>query len=137
MSPEILRQQLINEAVDIEAKNLDELQHLRDELRYLRSKVDDAVAKSMQAISDLEAHKKDLERCAAEKQKELDHIRSGFPNNDPVGHVNFHQKLISKAEEEAKIVKEAKSKVIMSATWASIVFVSMAVWEFIKAQVHK
>lgn len=137
MSPEALRQQLLDEAVDIEARNLDELQHLRDELRYLRSKVDDAVAKSTQAISDLEAHKKDLERCAAEKQKELDHIKSGFPNNDPVGHVQFHQKLISKAEEEQAIVREAKKKVVLSVTWAGLVFVALAVWEFIKAQVHK
>lgn len=137
MSPEELRRQLIDEAVDIEAANLNELQHLRDDLKYIRARVDDAVAKSTQAIADLEAHKKDLERCAAEKQKELEHIKGGFPNGDPIGHVNFHQRLIQKAEEEAKIVKDAKHKVILSVTWASIVFVSMAVWEFIKAQVHK
>lgn len=82
------------------------------------------------AIVDL---KNDLHKHIDDKTKELEEmIKSGFPHGDPKSHRSVHEKYIEEAEERAALRKTVIERTVTGVVWAGIVFVAIAIWEYIK-----
>lgn len=62
---------------------------------------------------------------------------SAFPNGDPVGHKEFHQKQIEYMNDKIALWKEIRSKSIIGILWATAGFIAMAVLEYVKRSVLK
>lgn len=79
-----------------------------------------------------------LEEKIIEKLNDLDKtLKSGFPNGDPVEHRKDHETKIKLDNERANLYKQIREKLITSAVWGMIVMIALAVWEYIKQNVHK
>ena len=79
-----------------------------------------------------------LEEKILEKLEALDEtLKSGFPHGDPVEHRKDHETKIKLDNERAALYKTIREKVITSAVWGMLAMIGLAVWEYIKANVHK
>jgi hypothetical protein len=75
----------------------------------------------------------DLHRHIDARTKELeDMIASGFPNGDPRSHRAVHEGYIKQAEDRAALRKTVVERTVTGVVWAGIVFVSLAILEYIK-----
>lgn len=64
-------------------------------------------------------------------------LRTGFPNGDPAKHREAHEGLIQEAADSKALWRSVKEKTITSGVWAALGMLLLAVWEYVKAGVHK
>lgn len=64
-------------------------------------------------------------------------IKSGYPDGDPVGHRLVHEGYIREAADRSALWKSVREKTVTGAVWAIILLLANAVWEAIRAGVHK
>ena len=62
-------------------------------------------------------------------------MTSAFPEGDPVGHRQYHQKQIDYMNERMSLWKDIRSKSIIGILWLMLGFVGMAVLEYAKRKV--
>ena len=86
----------------------------------------------------MEEHEERVKKHLDDRFDELKAIMlSAFPNGDPIGHKQFHQKQIDYMNERIALWKEIRSKSIIGILWAAAGFMAMAVLEYIKRSVLK
>lgn len=60
-----------------------------------------------------------------------------FPGGDPHGHRLAHEKQIANAGWWDKVKTDAASKLATAGVWAFMLFLAVAVWEYIKHEARK
>jgi hypothetical protein len=94
--------------------------------------IDQAVAAAM------EQHESDSRRHMDKRFDELKAIMlSGFPENDPAGHRQYHQKQIDYMNERIALWRELRSKGVIGLLWLTLGLLGTAVWEYIKSEVKR
>lgn len=64
-------------------------------------------------------------------------IRDGFPGGDPRSHREVHEGFIRAAADNHALWKSVREKTVSGAIWSALGLVLLAVWEAVKAGVHK
>lgn len=86
----------------------------------------------------MEEHEEKVKKHLDDRFDELkDIMLSAFPNGDPVGHKEFHQKQIEYMNDKIALWKEIRSKSIIGVLWATAGFIALAVLEYVKRSVLK
>ena len=81
----------------------------------------------------MEEHEEKVKRHLDDRFDELKAIMlNAFPNGDPIGHKEFHQKQIEYMNDKIALWKEIRSKSIIGILWAGAGFLAMAVLEYVK-----
>lgn len=99
----------------------------RDSRQRIKYMVEVAVKQAM------EEHEVKVRQHLDDRFDELKAIMlSAFPNGDPIGHKEFHQKQIEYMNDRIALWKEIRSKSIIGILWAGAGFIAMAVLEYVK-----
>lgn len=64
-------------------------------------------------------------------------VKAGFPNDDPHGHRRVHEGYIEEAEARKKLKAAVLEKTLSGVLWTGMAGLGMALWETVKAAVHK
>ena len=103
-----------------EGKELAEMKHNLDEWRKAAELRHDSLVSSLGSFME-----------KADVTAAFPRNKNGKPDLD--GHCNHHEVLIEEAKTAKERAEDLKRKWLDRAGWALIVFVSFAVWEYIKA----
>ncbi len=94
--------------------------------------VEDAVKEAM------EEHEEKVRQHLDARFNELKAIMlSAFPDGDPIGHRQYHQKQIDYMNERIALWRDIRNKSVVGTLWLLGSFIAMAAWEYIKRQVQK
>ena len=64
-------------------------------------------------------------------------IQSGFPHGDPASHRAVHENYIKEAQQRSEEWQKLKMSILQWGLFGAIGFVALAIWNAIKAEVHK
>lgn len=61
---------------------------------------------------------------------------AAFPNGDHVGHCRYHELMIQEIEDRRRLIGAVREKTISGLVWAGLVVLALALWSWVKKQVH-
>ena len=64
-------------------------------------------------------------------------IEDGFPEGNTTKHREVHERYIAQAADREALWKSIREKVLTGAVYAALIAVLTAVWQYIKADIHK
>lgn len=96
--------------------------------RTIEDAVDSAIRK----------HEEKAQHRIDEQIKKLEAlVVSGFPNSDPKGHCEYHQKQIDYMNERIALWREVRNKSLAGIVWLLLALIGSAILEYVKKGLTK